>query len=183
VASEASLAWPASLAQFISGWAMSRQGERGRGVQTMETVYHRLMEAKQRGYLTFLGTVLADAKLEMGRVEDALNLLDEVHQLSVESHQQMFLSELHRVRAEALRRIDPKSDRIGSEFHTALELARQQGALSLELRAAMGLASWLADTKRHKDGSAVLSPIYRKITEGFNTPDLKAANALLKELG
>jgi predicted ATPase len=162
---------------------MSRQGELGRGAQAMGTVFRHLMETKQRGYLTFFGTVLADAKLKMGSVEEALNLLDEVEQLSVETHQQIFLSDLHRVRAEALRRVDPKSDRIGNEFHTAMELSRRQGAISLELRAAMGLASWLADTKRRKDGNAVLSPVYHKMTEGFDTPDLKAANALLKELG
>ena len=182
VASEANLAWPASLAQFIVGWAISRQGELGRGVKTMETVFRRLMETKQRGYLTFLGTLLADAKLEMGRVDETLNLLDEIQQLSVESHQQMFLSDLHRVRAEALRCIDPKSERIGSELQTSLELARHQGALSLELRTATSLASWLANTKGCENGSAVLSPVYSRLTEGFDTPDLKAASALLKKL-
>jgi predicted ATPase len=110
-------------------------------------------------------------------------LLDEIQQLSLESHQQMFLSDLHRIRAEALRHIDFKSERIGAEFQTALELARHQGALSLELRTAIGLASWLADTKARNDGNAVLSPVYCRMTEGFDTPDLKAANALLKKLG
>jgi class 3 adenylate cyclase len=182
VASEANLAWPASMAQFIGGWAMSRQGDPGRGVNTMETVFRRLMDAKQRGYLTFLGTLLAEAKLEMRRVDDALNLLDEIQELSAETHQEMFLSELHRVRAEALHRIDPKSESIGGEFQSALEVARHQGALSLELRTATSLASWLADTKGNENGKAILSSVYCRLTEGFDTPDLMAASALLKKL-
>jgi len=182
VANEASLEWPASMAQFISGWAMSRQGELGRGAQAMETVFHRFQETKQRAYQTFFGTSLANAKLEMGQVEAAMNLLDEVQLLSVETHQQMFLPDLHRLRAEALRRIDPKSDRIGSEFRAALDIARQQGALALELRAATGLADWLADRGRHAESHGLLSPVYRRMTEGFGTPDLKAAKLLLDAL-
>src|SRR5262249_17913525 len=150
-------------------WAMSRQGDRGRGVNTMEAVFRRLMDAKQRGYLTFLGTLLAEAKLEMSRVDDALNLLDEIQELSAETHQEMFLSELHRVRGEALPCIDPKGASIGGEFQSALEVARNQGALSLELRAATSLASWLADTKGDENGKAILSPIYSRLTEGFDT--------------
>lgn len=182
VANEAGLAWPASHALFVGGWAMSRQGEQGRGMQTMETVFRQLMAAKERGYLTFLGTALANAKLEMGQVEAAMNLLDEVQLLSVETHQQMFLSDLHRVRAEALRSIDPKSERIGPEFQTALEIARRQGALALELRAATGLAGWLADSGRRAEGHGLLSPVYRRMTEGFGTPDLKVAKLLLDAL-
>jgi class 3 adenylate cyclase len=181
VANEASLEWPASMAQFISGWAMSRQGL-GRGAQAMETVFHRFQETKQRAYQPFFGTLLANAKLEMGQAEAAMNLLDEVQLLSVETHQQMFLSDLHRVRAEALRSIDPKSERIGPEFQTAMEIARRQGALALELRAATGLAGWLADSGRRAEGHGLLSPVYRRMTEGFGTPDLKVAKLLLDAL-
>jgi tetratricopeptide (TPR) repeat protein len=81
-------------------------------------------------------------------------------------------------------------------FHKAIAIAKQQQARSLELRAVMSLvrlrqrqvtdlatrntlhASRTAFTNIHK----MLSEIYNWFTEGFDTPDLKEAQALLKEL-
>jgi predicted ATPase/DNA-binding winged helix-turn-helix (wHTH) protein len=64
----------------------------------------------------------------------------------------------------------------------ALEIAREQTALSWELRIAMSLASlW----QRHGCTTAthdLLSATYAKFTEGFETADLRAARALLDQL-
>jgi tetratricopeptide (TPR) repeat protein len=182
VAAQARMPMPSALAKVIAGWAMTRLGEIGRGTELMESAFRGLLKNKQRAYLTFFGTLIAAAKLEMGRAEEALNLLDEVQQLSVEFHQQMFIPDLHRLRADALRRLEPKSPRIAEEYQSALQLARQQGAPALELRAATGLASWLADGKRHKDGYRLLQPVYDRFTEGLSTPDLKAAKMLINTL-
>ena len=119
----------------------------------METSFRSLQEMKERLYLTFLGTLLARAKLEMRRTEEALNFLDELQLLSVETHQQFFVPDLYRLRAEALHRLDPKSPRIEAEYRMALQLAREQGALALELRAACGLATRLAANGRTSEGS------------------------------
>jgi predicted ATPase len=67
-------------------------------------------------------------------------------------------------------------------FRQALDWARRQGALSLELRAAMSLARLLRDQGRHAEAMALLRPIYGRFTEGFETADLKAAKALLDAL-
>ena len=98
----------------------------------------------RRGFLTFPGTVIAAAKLEMGKIEDALSFLDELEQLGIETHQQMFLSELHRLRAQGLARLDPGDQRIGEQYQRAVQLAHRQGARMLELRAASSFAAWLA---------------------------------------
>lgn len=182
VAGQASLALPAALAKVIGGWAATRLGELGRGAEQMEATFRALLEARQRAYLTLIGTLVAGAKLEMGRAEETLNFLDEIHQLSVETHQQMFVPDLHRLRAEALRRLEPRSRRAEEEYGAALQLARQQGDLALELRAATGLAGWMAERGGHKDGHRLLKPIYERFAEGFGTPDLKAARMLLAAL-
>jgi predicted ATPase len=67
-------------------------------------------------------------------------------------------------------------------FRQALDWARQQAALSLELRAAMSLARLLKDQGRSADATALLQPVYDRFTEGFATADLKAAKALLDDL-
>jgi predicted ATPase len=67
-------------------------------------------------------------------------------------------------------------------FRQALDWARRQGALSLELRAATSLARLLRDQDRPADAMALLQPIYDRFTEGFDTVDLQAAKALIDAL-
>jgi hypothetical protein len=148
----------------------------------MEAAFRHLQQIGQRSYLAFLGSLIASAKLAMGRNEDTLNFLDELQQLSEETHQLMFASELHRLRAEALRRLDPRSERIEGEYRAALQVARRQGTPALELRAACGLADRLAEIGHTKEGWKLLCPLFEQFHEGLATPDLCAAKALLNSL-
>ena len=67
-------------------------------------------------------------------------------------------------------------------FQKALDIAHGQGALLFELRAASSLAR-LLDTRRKRDAAhRTLAPVYARFTEGFDTPDLKDAKALLDAL-
>jgi DNA-binding winged helix-turn-helix (wHTH) protein/predicted ATPase len=67
-------------------------------------------------------------------------------------------------------------------FLKAIEIARKQQAKSLELRAVMSLSLlWQSQGKR-KEAHKLLSEIYGRFTEGFDTKDLQEAKALLEEL-
>ena len=65
----------------------------------------------------------------------------------------------------------------------SLEVARSQKARSLELRAAADLARLRRDQGRLTEARDLLAPVYGWFTEGFDTPDLKEAEALLNALG
>ena len=67
-------------------------------------------------------------------------------------------------------------------FSQALDLAREQQAKSLELRAATSLARLWGEQGRRAEARELLAPIYSWFTEGFDTADLKEAKALLAEL-
>jgi predicted ATPase len=67
-------------------------------------------------------------------------------------------------------------------FRQALDLTRQQGALSWELRASTSLARLLRDQGRFADALASLQPVYDRFTEGFGTADLAAARTLIDAL-
>ena len=182
LAGQVSFAWGMGIARIIDGWATTRLGELGRGADQMEAAFRALVDAKQLGFLTFLGTLVADAKLKMGRTEDALSFLDDLQQLATDTHQQLFISDVHRLRADALRKLDPQSRRVEPEYQLALELASQQGAPSLELRAATSLADHWRSLGRDAEARGLLAPIYGWFTEGLDTPDLKGAKALLDQL-
>ena len=61
-------------------------------------------------------------------------------------------------------------------------MARRQSAKSWELRATTSLARLLAEQGRRSEARTMLAEIYNWFTEGFDTPDLKDAKALLDEL-
>ena len=64
----------------------------------------------------------------------------------------------------------------------ALIIAQEQEAKLWELRAAVSLARLRRDQRRRAEARALLEPVYGWFTEGFTTPDLKEAKALLDEL-
>lgn len=68
-------------------------------------------------------------------------------------------------------------------FQRAIAIARQQEAKSLELRAVLSLSRLWQQQGKPKDARHLLADIYDWFTEGFDTPDLKEAKALLEELG
>jgi predicted ATPase len=67
-------------------------------------------------------------------------------------------------------------------FSRSMDLAREQSALAWELRAATSFAHLRARQGRCGEASRVLRSVYVRFTEGFGTPDLKAAKRLLDEL-
>jgi len=86
------------------------------------------------------------------------------------------------LRGDLLRRL-PSANwaEVESCFRTALAVARKQGSRGFELRAAVSLARLLGDQARHEEARDLLTPLYSWFTEGFNTPDLIEASALLAE--
>jgi predicted ATPase len=73
-------------------------------------------------------------------------------------------------------------DRKLTAFDQAINVARNQSTLSLELRAANSFAELMADRGERRKAYDVLAPIYGRSTESFDTLDLKEAKALLDEL-
>ncbi len=74
------------------------------------------------------------------------------------------------------------SDLALEAYRQAISLAREQEALSLELRAATSLARLWHMQGRAAQAHELLTAVYRQFTEGFDTPDLQEAQALLTDL-
>jgi predicted ATPase len=81
--------------------------------------------------------------------------------------------------AEAYGKVEQEAE---GYFLKAIEIARQQQAKSLELRAVMSLARLWQSQGKKKEAHRVLAEIYGWVTEGFDTRDLQEAKALLEEL-
>ena len=81
------------------------------------------------------------------------------------------------------RQPSPQRDTAEACFRHALAIARQQGAKSLELRAAMSLSRLWQQQGKQAEARELLAPVYGWFTEGFDTADLQEAKALLEALG
>jgi len=68
-------------------------------------------------------------------------------------------------------------------YRKAMSIAQQQEAKLWELRAATSFARLRHDQGRDAEARDLLALVYGWFTEGFDTPDLKEAKALLEELG
>ena len=90
-------------------------------------------------------------------------------------------AEMHRLRGALLLSINEHASAADNYQH-AIDVARWQSARLWELRAATSLARLLRDQGRRTEARDLLAPIYGWFTEGFDTPVLQDAKALLDEL-
>jgi predicted ATPase len=92
-------------------------------------------------------------------------------------------AEIHRIAGE-IALLPPKPDAAKAQayFERALAVARQQQAMSWELRAAMSMARLWRDQGKRDEARELLAPVYGWFTEGFDTSDLQDAKKLLDEL-
>jgi predicted ATPase len=81
-----------------------------------------------------------------------------------------------------LKSLASPAEEVESALHTALQIAEEQGAFLLKLRAANSLARLWRDQGRVQQARELLAPVYGWFTEGFDALDLKEAKALLDEL-
>ena len=125
--------------------------------------------------------LLAEGCEIAGQIEEAVSLLDDALQIVERTGERWFAAELNRHKGQlVLRQGHPQTAE--ELYRKALSIAEEQEAKLWELRAAVSLARLCRDQCRHAEGRDLLAPVYGWFTEGFDTPDLKEAKALLKAL-
>jgi predicted ATPase len=131
----------------------------------------------------FLGT-LAQGMAAAGRTVEARMAIDEALERCDRNEGRWCLPELLRIKGE-LFRLDGSANAIKTaedHFMQALEWARRQEALSWELRAATSLAQLWHGHGKTAEAEQLLSSVYNRFSEGFETGDLRVARALITEL-
>jgi predicted ATPase len=129
-----------------------------------------------------LGAVLlAEIEADCGQAGGGLARIRELFPEIDRTGQRWFVAETHRAQGDLLRRCNA-SDAAEAAFERALETARAQGTKLFELWASSSLARLWRDQGRRAEAHDLLAPVYGWFTEGFDTLDLKEAQALLQEL-
>jgi predicted ATPase len=126
---------------------------------------------------------LARAHAALGHFEEAWRCIGEATTAVETTKEKWCEAEVHRVAGEiALKSPEPDAAKAQAYFERALTVARAQQAKSWELRAATSLARLWRDQGKPQQARELLAPVYGWFTEGFDTPDLKEAKAMLDKL-
>jgi predicted ATPase len=170
------------------GWPELASSRACRGVEGAIAQMRRGLAALQAmglvATLPRLLILLAEAYGRAGQADQGLSVLDEALAQVEQTTARVSEAEVHRLRGELrlMQGADGAETAAEACFQRAIEVARQQQARSWELRATMSLCRlWQRQGKR-EEARQLLAEIYGWFTEGFDTPDLKDARALLEEL-
>ena len=106
--------------------------------------------------------------------------------MAVLNEEHWFDAELSRLHGEILLRQPadaPTAQRLAeADFEHGIQIAREQQAKSFELRCTVSLAKLWSAQGRAVEARERLAAVYDWFTEGFDTPDLQEARALLDAL-
>jgi class 3 adenylate cyclase/predicted ATPase len=165
------------------GWTLVEAGESDTGMSLLRLGIEGFQASGAAWTLPFYLAQLATAHMKTGTPEDGLGRLFEALSLTEKSGVLWFEAELRCRRGQLLRttRQDAEAE-AEADFRQAIAIAHQQEAKLWELRSAISLARLWRDQDKRDEARGLLAQIYGWFTEGFDTPDLKNAEALLHEL-
>jgi hypothetical protein len=163
------------------GWALAAVKQLDEGLTLLERGLSFLRASGSVTHTPLALVWLAEAYAKLGRLDEGLSYLTEAAQIIETTDERCDQAELHRVRGDLLNAI---GDGTAAEqnYHQALSVARPQGARIFELRAATSLARLWRHQGKQTEAHHLLEPIHGWFSEGFDTPVLKEANALLDQL-
>ncbi len=173
----------AAAAAWVRGSSLSALGRSGEALTllTQAVVSLRAIGGPIMTVAPAALTSLAATLAEEGRLTEGLDHLDQAERQIEATEERWTEADLHRVRGELLG-MRGDTDAAEASFKTAINVARQQSAKLWELRAATSLGRFWSDRGKRAEASDLLTPVYGWFTEGFDTPVLKEAKALLDEL-
>jgi predicted ATPase len=160
---------------------MVQNGDVVEGISLMRRGWTACRATGAQGNMTAFIALLASACEIAGQIEEAMTLLNDALQIAERTGERWLAADLYRHKGQLLLR-QGHSEAAEDLYLKALSIAEEQGAKLWELRAAASLAQLRRDQGRNTEALDFLAPVYGWFTEGFDTPDLKEAKALLDEV-
>lgn len=163
------------------GWAVAHLEDPIAGLALIRAGLDSQEDVGTREDYPIFFDMLAEVLGMTGQNSEALHVIDEALIEAAASGLRYWTAELYRRRGELLLNGNMKS-KAEESFLRARKTAHQQGATALELRAAMSLARLWTAGGRGAEARDLLTSVHDRITEGFDTADLKEATSLLREI-
>jgi DNA-binding winged helix-turn-helix (wHTH) protein/tetratricopeptide (TPR) repeat protein len=170
------LAW----AEVLRGWSLAAQGAGESAVAQIRDGIE-VLQSTARLRLPYYRALLAEACGRIGRLDEGLLVVSEAFEDIRRTEERWWEADLHRTRGELLRlaAMDTEAEKC---FRAAIDVAREQRAKMLELRAIVSLTRLCQGTNSRKEAHGLLAQAYGWFTEGFETHDVRDARSLIEEL-
>ncbi len=166
----------------FSGWLLAKQGQLLEGIALTNQGIDGFRRMGHSMFQTHRLAMLVEMLLWAEEYAQAHRVLQEALEISVRCAEHFWDVELYRLQGDLLLAQGEPDEQAEAAYLRAIEIAQQQGAKSLELRATTALCRLWQRQGQSDQAHQVLSAIYGWFTEGFDTQDLRAARALLAEL-
>jgi class 3 adenylate cyclase/predicted ATPase len=172
------LAW----GTILGGWALVFMGKQDKGIKRLQEGLDN-WRAKDLFSVPYLLGLKAEALAALGQVDEGVETLATAIEVSEKCSQRFYLAELYRLKGELLLMLskDNHTD-TATCFQQAVDVARDQQAKSLELRAVMSLGRMCQQQGKGDSTYKELKEIYGWFSEGFDTDDLHEAKTLADAL-
>ena len=172
-----------SLGLLHKGGALTLQGKAEEGLSLLLKGFADFRATGSGLRVPYYHGLFCEAYLQLGRFPEARAAVDEGLRIAEQNDDRFQEAELHRLKGELM--LCGSRDEVAAEacFQSALGVARYQQSKSWELRATVSLAKLWIGQGRESDAGHALSTVYSSFTEGWTTPDLLEARALLDRLG
>ncbi|WP_349630670.1 winged helix-turn-helix domain-containing protein [Bradyrhizobium sp. KB893862 SZCCT0404] len=171
-------------ARAFRGVVMAKNGDIGTGLPLLQKALDLAGEARLLPrFLLPLGE-LAACLGAAGEVSEGLATADQALARCEARDERWYAAELWRIKGELLLHPGQCRSVAAAEqaFDEAFLVAQEQGALSWELRTAISLARLRMSQNRAADAHGILAAVCGKFTEGFETSDMRLAQAMMAEL-
>lgn len=167
---------------MLTGWSRIAVDGDSRAIELVESGFAELESAGVKR-LSFQLFLLADAHHRLGASDAALAAVTRAAEVADSTFERRWEAEIHRLKGKVLLS-DPAAEKaeIERSLLGALSIAHGQGAKWFSLRAAIDLARFWGEQGKRREARQLLEPIYADFAEGFETKNLRAAEALLEAL-
>lgn len=164
--------------QFYQGLLAIQRGQTSEGLRMLRAAYESDLGRPIARFFLFR---MAEALGCAGEIAEGLGMIEQAIIGSELREERWATAEILRIKGELLLLQGAAGAAAAAEVHfrQAINRARQQGALSWELRAATSLARMWRKEMQNEAARNLLVPIYERFGEGFATADLKAAKSLI----
>ena len=172
-----------ALGKLSSSRAHARLGERAMGATELREALAAHTEQGNKLWVPLIQGLLAELEAEGQDAEGASNRIDGALALAVETGERWTDALLHRIRGDILLKVRPDDPAPAEQaFLAAIAVAREQGARSFCLQAALKLAKLYQSTARPVEAHAVLAPALEGFTPTPEFPEIEEAETLLDTL-
>jgi len=173
--------WRAEATMY-RGWVKVKNRDLVEGISYLRSGSAAYRATGAGVWMPYVFALLSKACEIAGQIEEGMTLLDDALLIVERTGERWFAAELNRLKGHLM--LQQGHSKAAEElYRKALSIAQEQEAKLWELRAAVSLARLRRDQGRRAEAHDLLAPVYGWFTEGFDTPDLKEAKALLEELG